>query len=130
MTSSTTVAISVGRAEAKTRSGMETTINPPRSRLIELLAGVSDLNADELREFADCSIGDVVCAISSTWRGRFLFSAEQPSPRLRFAKNSGHYIHDLRLIQSPLHFQCETLVDGCRRRSHSCFGRRGSRGVR
>src|SRR5262249_60462334 len=71
MTLSTTVAISVGRAEAKTRSGMETTINPPRSRLIELLAGVSDLNADELREFADCSIGDVVCAISSTWGGGF-----------------------------------------------------------
>ena len=32
--------------------------------------------------------------------------------------------------QPPLHFPCETLVDGCRRRSHSRFGRRGSRGVR
>ena len=40
MTLSTTVAISVGRAEAKTRSGMETTTNPPRSRLIELLGDV------------------------------------------------------------------------------------------
>jgi hypothetical protein len=34
------------------------------ARAIELL-GVSDLNADELREFADCSNGDVVCAIPS-----------------------------------------------------------------
>jgi hypothetical protein len=31
------------------------------------LEPVSDLNADELCEFADCSIGDVVCAISSAW---------------------------------------------------------------
>jgi len=40
MTSSTTVAISVGRAEAKTRPGIETATNPPRLRLIELLGGV------------------------------------------------------------------------------------------
>jgi hypothetical protein len=53
ITSSTTVAIFVGRAKAKTRPGIETTTNPPRLRLLELLGAVSDLNADELREFAD-----------------------------------------------------------------------------
>jgi hypothetical protein len=40
MTSSATVAISVGRAKAKTRPRIQTTTNPPRLRLIELLGGV------------------------------------------------------------------------------------------
>jgi hypothetical protein len=52
MTSSATIAISVGGAKAKTWPGLETTTKPPRLRFIELLA-VSDLNAGELREFAD-----------------------------------------------------------------------------
>src|SRR5262249_44854909 len=30
----------------------------------------------------------------------------------------------------PLHFRCEALVAGYRYCSHSCFGRRGYRGVR